>query len=253
MINYYSDLIMIISTTDLTILISIIIDVYLITLFFNAAAKNRKNEDEIERQMREILLLRGQILSIKKNQRRAQLNAHFIFNALNYIKFAIKKNSSYADEAICRLSSLIRFAVDNVDEKNQLKHELDQIENLIILNQLRFDNKIQMVYEKDISNENVDLISLCIISLVENIFKHGNLFEKKHPVRLMIKCNNEFFQYRSSNLVNYNVLQNTTEIGMENLKERLNLIYPGNSEFRYGTVGNIYYVDLKIRLVNNID
>ncbi len=206
-----------------------------------------KNIRTSNAQQLEIEKMKNQLLQTKKDFLRAQINPHIIFNTLNYVKFASKSNGHNADEAIMRLSSIMRFALeDNIGEIIPLRRELEQVDNLIILNQLRFNDRVKITLTKEIEDEETNIISLCVISLVENIFKHGYLFDEQFPAIIYLKCDAETFQFHSTNLPGDYISHNSNQTGLRNIDSRLAGIYNDSYQFKYGMLGNLYCVDLKI-------
>lgn len=104
----------------------------------------------------------------------AQINPHFLFNALNTTAFFVRTNPAKAREVILDLSTYLRFNLENFSKLVPLSMELEQVKAYINIEKSRFD-KITSHYEIEEGTENVKVPSLIIQPLVENSIKHGIL------------------------------------------------------------------------------
>jgi two-component system LytT family sensor kinase len=195
--------------------------------------------------------LKNQLLTTQNDFLRAQINPHLLFNTLNFIRYASKKRPQAVDEAIMALSEIMNFSLDRSHSENvPLKNELNQIENLIRLNELRYDGDLRLNFSVDADNDQIKIIPIVLITLVENIFKHGNLLNDNHPAILKIGVKEGLLTYLSSNLVGSGHITTEQEsgTGLRNIKSRLNAYYPEKHEFSYGLNKNVFDVNLKIQL-----
>lgn len=124
---------------------------------------------------------------------------------------------------IASLAELMRFSVQN--SHNSLIDLLEEIKytNLFIyLNQQRFNEQllINFVTEGDLSIFRIP--HLCLLTLVENAFKHGNL--KLNPLDIHIKSKKNILSVSLKNMKHTSKITHSTGIGLENLKRRLSLL-----------------------------
>ena len=105
----------------------------------------------------------------------AQLNPHFIFNALSSIQGLINKNQiSDANKYLAEFSTLLRAALKNTDkELVPLSVEIHIIENYLNLEQLRFPFLYQIVVADNINTNALELPPLLMQPIIENAIKHG--------------------------------------------------------------------------------
>ncbi|MGN6180223.1 MAG: sensor histidine kinase [Mucilaginibacter sp.] len=180
----------------------------------------------------------------------SQLNPHLMFNTLNFIYNSVRKVSEETSQAILLLSDMMRYALTNktIDGKVLLKTEITQITNLIRLNQIRFGNQLNVIFEVELSDENDYIIPLVLITFIENIFKHGNLKDPSIPASILLHCKDGHMKFRCSNLVNTSGYKESQGIGIENAKKRLELNYPGNHLLICEASDDIYMVRLDIEL-----
>ncbi|MBI1692505.1 MAG: hypothetical protein FYV88_2280, partial [Bacteroidetes bacterium] len=146
---------------------------------------NKKNAQLIYQLNLENQLIESSITSIK-----AQMNPHFIFNALNTIQSFIYNNEkNNASNYLGRFSGLIRSILDfSQKSKIPLNEEINLIENYCFLESKRFiENEliVTIEIEKNIETETIQIPPLLIQPFIENSFKHG-LFHKEGQKTLLI-------------------------------------------------------------------
>lgn len=172
-----------------------------------------------------------------------QLNPHFLFNTLNNISSLTQINPDKAQESIGQLSGLLRYALyESNAAVVPLKGEVEFMEDYIDLMSLRCNDLTTINKEFIIPKGDVKIAPLLFISLIENAFKHGvNSRAESHiDIRmypdgedLVFSCGNSFFEKSGEEHIG-------SGIGLENLKRRLELIYPGAYKFMSGKDGQTY-------------
>lgn len=111
----------------------------------------------------------GQLASL-----RAQLNPHFMFNALNGIRALIDEDPVRAKQSITQLSSILRNAMSTVKRRTvPLGEELDVVKDYLALEQMRFEERLRISYEVDESLEREPVPPMMLQTLVENAVRHG--------------------------------------------------------------------------------
>ncbi|WP_185960525.1 sensor histidine kinase [Pedobacter westerhofensis] len=195
--------------------------------------------------------LKNELLRAEQDFLRAQINPHLLFNTLSFIKYAAKKNPEEADQAVMRLSGIMSFALDSNTQTIKLTKELEQVENIIELNQLRFNHKLNISYTKQLHDSQVSIIPIVLLTLVENIFKHGNLSDEKYPAKIFVQTTSEHIILQTSNLQNRNSTAVSHNKGLLNIRSRLDQAYKNRYEFHHETVDNLFKVYIKIKIQNN--
>jgi len=182
---------------------------------------------------------------------KAQINPHFIFNTLSLIHNDVAKHSEDAGELLLTLSDVIRYSMDEpgIDGKVSLEMEANNIENYIMLNQRRFNHQlnIDMVIKGEISGARV--IPLIIITIIENIFKYGELRIKEHPAKINLGVNDGLLQLIIENKKRTSNYVSSFEIGMKNIRKRLELHYGGKYNMEINQTPETYSLNLYINLL----
>ena len=168
---------------------------------------------------------------------KAQLNPHFLFNTLNNISSLTQIDPDKAQESIGQLSDLLRYALyDSEADKVSLAAEMDFMSNYIDLMALRCNELTTVEKEFKVPQEHVEVAPLLFISLVENAFKHG--VNARYPSYVKVKmyyqdkkiwfsCSNSVFHNNKPIEVVGKSDHVGSGIGLENMKRRLELLYPG--------------------------
>lgn len=185
-------------------------------------------------------------LSLLKNQ----INPHFFFNSLNCLYSLIKKDPDHAQEYVLKLSDMIRFTVyEGEKEKVTLADELTYLKNYIDLNVTRYHKSIDVKFTDTIQNPQKQIAPLLFIILLENAFKHG--VEKLTDdafVHLSLTEDNDSITFEIKNNFDTDIENTDSGIGLENLKNRLELIYPNKHKLTISQDKSIYYASLEIIL-----
>ena len=174
---------------------------------------------------------------------KAQINPHFLFNTLSFMHSQTQKIAPKVAETILSLSDMMRYALKNesLDEEAILTEEIEQVENLIKLHQLRSDKPLQIkiVLKGDLTE--IQIIPLVLITLAENMFKHGNLHEPHSPALILIELQNEDLLIRTENLINPQKSATSFNLGLQNIKKRLEIKYQSQHSFTYYTDERNYF------------
>lgn len=192
--------------------------------------------------------LKTRLVRAEKDFLRAQINPHLLFNTLNFIKYAAKKKPENVEEAVLTLADIMTFSLnDNHTEYVAIGTEVTQITNVIRLNQLRFEERLQMEFFTEIADNNRPIIPIVLLTLTENIFKHGELLKPASPALVKITSTDKSLSFYSINLCSFSrPIEKAQNHGLKNITARLETYYPGNYQFNYGIDGSMFTVNLII-------
>lgn len=138
----------------------------------------RRAQDRQERALRleaEAQALTAQLSKAQLSSLKAQLQPHFLFNTLNAIMVLVRQREvELAEETIARLSSLLRFVLDDVDAQEvSLRRELDYLELYLSIEQLRFADRLRVEVSPEEGTLGAALPHMGLQPLVENAVRHG--------------------------------------------------------------------------------
>ncbi len=157
----------------------------------------------------------------------SQIQPHFLYNALNTIKYMTKKDPKVAEGAIVKFSNYLRANMDSLTQKEPIAFikELEHVKNYINIEELRFGDRLKIEY--DIQCDNFEIPPLTIQPIVENAIKHGvNQRPEGGWVRISSWENgNSIFVCVEDNGVGYDVTKPKTDdrshVGIMNITKRL--------------------------------
>ncbi len=182
---------------------------------------------------------------------KSQINPHFVFNSLNAVYFLIHKDNPQAREALHKFSDMLRYQLYEMNEgKVAIEKEVRYLQDYMELQQLRKDDRYQVQFHCDPAVKGFMIEPLLLIPLVENAFKHiSHHNDRPNFVKVdMNRVNGRFI----FGVENSKEIQPGTEqpggIGLQNVKRRLELLYPGKHELGIIQTGDQFSVQLKLQL-----
>ncbi len=184
-----------------------------------------------------------------------QINPHFLLNTLNNIYALSQFNPPKSSSAILELSELLRYVLyDNEKKYVPLQEEVDFIRNYIELMQLRLTDNMKVAVTFDISeNSNTMIAPLIFISLIENAFKHGISNDEPSVIEFKLKENPNgeiIFYARNSYFPKTISDKSGSGIGLQQVKKRLELLYPHHYFWQTEIKNNFYSTILIIDTLN---
>jgi LytS/YehU family sensor histidine kinase len=158
-----------------------------------------------------------------------QVNPHFLFNALNNIRFMIHENPKYADRMITELSEMLRYSLESSKkDKVMLSEEIAMIEHFIDIVKIQLEERLQFSMAIPQSLYPYLVPPMMLQMLVENAIKHG-LDNLRKGGRLHIAGredkNDIVFDITNDSTTVHNKLQENMGIGLNNIEQRLKLLY----------------------------
>ncbi|WP_443945783.1 sensor histidine kinase [Pedobacter sp. AW1-32] len=175
---------------------------------------------------RNIAVLEQQRLEIENQFLKEQLSPHFLYNTLSFFYTKTLALDDNLAEGLMILTDILRYSLKTDGEKVPLELEVEHIENLIKINNLRFSGKLNFVFNKNFETESEHLlIPHVLITFVENAFKYGDSTDPDNPIRIDLKTTKEgiYFEIRNKKAVGFRV--HSTGIGLSSLKKRLDFLY----------------------------
>lgn len=203
----------------------------------------RKNED-----------LRKKVENEKVNSElqflKTQLNPHFLFNSLNAIYSLSVKNSNNTSEAIISLSELMRYMLYEADKDMvPLNKELEYIKNYVQLQRLRLSDSVNVHLKISGEDKGKEVPPLLFISFIENAFKYGTDFKGATYVSINFLIEENIIHFKVENKIGvHRKNSKNSGVGLENIKNRLRLLYPDSHKLQITDDGETYLVELTLQL-----
>lgn len=185
-------------------------------------------------------------LALLKNQ----VNPHFLFNTLNNIDSLIKSNAEKASETLVKLSGILRYMIyDTNIAWVQLADEIRHIESYVDLQKIQFANRELVSLSVKGNPENIRIAPMLFIPFVENAFKHCTDKSITNAIRIKFTIHDDRVQFESVNLSDRAQKINKDEaggVGLNIVRRRLELIYPGRHTLHIKEENNTFSITLSV-------
>lgn len=166
---------------------------------------------------------------------KAQLNPHFMFNAMNSIRSLIEEDPQRAKKAVTQLSNILRYSL-KIERKEtvSLEDEIQTVTDYLELEYIRFEERLKYNIKVAPETAKIELPPMMIQTLVENALKHGVAKRTEGgfiSLTSSIINNSLIIEIKNSGQLSETDLMNATGFGISNTKHRLSLLYGEKSSF----------------------
>jgi len=183
---------------------------------------------------------------------RHQVSPHFLMNTLNNIHTLVEIDSSKAQDAIERLSTLMRYLLyDSAQNTIELKKEIEFINSFVLLMQLRHSDEVEVKVVVPDQIPDMQIPPMLFISLLENAFKHGVSYPLKSYIYFELQINEKILNCvikNSKHKVKAKSQGEYSGIGLENIQKSLKLLYEDKFQLDIKDLENEFEVNLSIPL-----
>lgn len=204
--------------------------------------------------------LRKKLLEVEKekintelNFLRSQVNPHFLFNVMNTIYFQIDKRNESARASVEKLSEMLRYQLYECNsDMIEINKEMEYIKNYVTMQTLRLEKGSDVQLHINIGDENFKIAPLLILPIVENAFKHISHFKDPAQNKIHITLNKKDKQFIVDASNSYDKTNDVAQViqsgglGVQNLRRRLELLYPGKHEIDISKNGNFFHTVMKL-------
>jgi hypothetical protein len=229
------------SLHDLTVIVMLVL-----MLFANLGIKLyfKQRRDQLQ-----LAKLEKQNLEQQLEYLKYQLNPHFLMNTLNNIHALVDIDPELSKESIVELSKMLRFVLYEGNKPTvPLYHELDFLDHYITLMRLRYTDKVSITVNKPDELPNCEIPPLLFITFVENAFKHGVSYQQPSFIDISIQISDSQLKFSCRNSKIPNEEEHHGGIGLQNVKQRLDLIYGKNFTLDINNEPQEYNIQLTIPL-----
>jgi len=212
--------------------------------------RNHQMETEQLKTIAHTLELENRYMSVENAYLQNQISPHLLFNSLNFIYNAVYKKSAEAGNSVMLLADLMRYSLVSADDTRTvvLSQEVKQLENLIALCRMRFSDQFYLRFKKKGKLAGAHIIPLVLITLVENMMKHGDLGEKKKPALITLELRENRLSFETRNKKRNTSLYPKGGLGLKNIEKRLTNYYQEGYTLHAGDVDDLFIVTLNIEL-----
>lgn len=221
---------------DFSVVAIIFTIIVLIEYYYRKDKKNKQLETER--------------LEAELNFLKAQMNPHFLFNALNSIYVLIDEDKCKSKDTLVKFSALLRYQLyDCAKQNTSLAEEYQFLSDYIALEKIRSGESLKIEFEaSDVQSPNI-IAPLLLIPFVENAFKHISHFSDRANFIRIKACESEKkLIFTVANSFDGTKTQTSGGIGLVNVRRRLELLYPEKHTLKISTLDNMYQIQLEIQL-----
>nr|WP_315195306.1 histidine kinase [uncultured Flavobacterium sp.] len=213
-------------------------------IYYLAEEKNRVQSILTEKLQAELFSLRN------------QFHPHFLFNVLNSLYSKILSKSDDSADIVLKISDFLRYSVYEVNTKYiPLEKEIEYLKNYISLQQLRFDNRLELSFSTNGIMENQVIEPFLILPFIENSFKYClDDANSQAWITISITASKEWLVIKIENSLPPDFSKNKNEenpysgVGIANVKRRLELLYPNQHILTIKNEVDSFFVSLKIKI-----
>ena len=209
-------------------------------LYFTIKYFRKLNETTLEKVQLEASLKEARLNTLK-----GQINPHFLFNNLNNIRALMLEDVSAARDCLSSLAEVLRYSLtSNQRDKISLREELEIVNYFVSLGKLHYEDKLQVVQNIDDECFECLIPVMSLQILVENAIKHGiSLQPNGGKLEINVSCDTDKVLMQVNNPGSISVNQKdrrlSTETGIKNVSQRLELLYGHNGSFDLSQKGNV--------------
>ncbi len=222
------------------LVITIFIVVRLIIVFlFSLLLYNIKRIREVEKNS-----FLNEINSLK-----SQVNPHFLFNTLNNIYALSLAKSDLTSDAILKLSNIMRYMMNQqIHDFVTVSKELEYINSYVELEKLRLPQNVKLTITNTCILEFKKIAPFIFLPFIENAFKHGVSPEENCEITINISNENDYLILLVRNKKVKVYVNEVSGFGIQNVKKRLNFLYPNTHQITTSDELDYYTVTLKLKL-----
>lgn len=202
---------------------------------------------------KKLLVVEKEKINTELNFLRSQVNPHFLFNVMNTIYFQIDKKNESARASVEKLSEMLRYQLYECNsDMIEINKELEYIKNYVAMQTLRLEKGADIQLHINVGNENFRIAPLLILPIVENAFKHISHFKDPAQNKIHISLNKQEGQFIVDASNSYDKTNDVSQViqsgglGVQNLRRRLELLYPGKHEIDINKNGNFFHTVMKL-------
>ena len=201
-------------------------------------AENEKVKLEKENVSNQLALLKNQV------------SPHFFMNTLNNIHSLVDSNALEAQEAIIKLSKMMRYLLYETEtDQTTLKKEMEFLESYINLMKLRVSEKVKITLTLPGTIPDASIPPFLFTSFIENAFKHGISYKNESYISIdFIPGKDRLLFTIKNSKTEKKTLHEFSGIGIENTRKRLSLLYGNNYHLDIIDNEDLFTVNLSLPL-----
>jgi two-component system LytT family sensor kinase len=190
--------------------------------------RNHVMEREQLKSIADKLELENKYISAENAYLQNQISPHLLFNSLNFIYNSVRRLSDRAGKGVMLLADIMRYSLVSSEDNRTvlLSKEVEQIEKLIELSHLRYEEELFIKFRKKGKLAEIQVLPLILITLVENMIKHGDLGDAAYPATIRLEQKEHTLIFATTNKKRIGNPYPKGGLGLKNIEKRLVNFYP---------------------------
>jgi hypothetical protein len=182
---------------------------------------------------------------------KSQLNPHIILNTLNNLYSLALEQNEKTPEVVLMLSNILQYSLYEANVSSApLAREIEILRSYVALQEIGIGERAKVTFEVEGRTENRQIAPLLLLPIIENAFKHGSAVVRNDPseIKFNLRIDGEKICLEAENPFEIQTQPTSSSggVGLENLKERLQLLYEGNHSFSVQDTGGVFKIILTI-------
>jgi len=181
---------------------------------------------------------------------KSQISPHFLFNVLNSLYALALERSEETPDVILKLSDILRYSLYETQEKEvPMANEIHIINTYIEIERLRIPESAQVSFIYSGVGATSKIAPMLLLPLVENAFKHGtDSTVGSSYVEAVLSCDADMLTFVCRNSFKESPAKDIGGIGIQNIRKRLQLLYPQRHSLEIEKKENVFTATLKLKL-----
>lgn len=185
---------------------------------------------------------------------RSQISPHFLFNVLTNLVLLAKKKSGHLETSLLMLADLMRYMFYDAAKKISLQQEVNYLESYVALQTLRFGRDVKITFNIGLPDKeaNHTIEPMLLIPFVENAFKHGTGYVHQPAIDISLTVKECVLEFRVRNKFDRETdtsKDDSSGVGLSNVRSRLTLLYPGRYNLLIDTDKGFFSTNLTLKLL----
>lgn len=226
---------------------------YMVYLSVTCLLKLSKSWFAINELQRQLLAIEKEKIQMELKALKAQINPHFFFNTLNGIYSMSLARDERLPATVLQLSQLMRyFLYESGADLVPLEKEWQMFQDYIALQKLRTASNLNVEQEAEGEIRDQKIAPVLLVTFLENAFKHGApLSNQTSFIRTKLSVQGNDFKFTIENTkgqiddVESGIWKG---MGLENVRRRLALLYPGRHTLEIQEDNDRFFVKLHLQL-----
>ncbi len=180
---------------------------------------------------------------------KSQISPHFLFNVLNSLYSLSLKKSEQTSNVILKLSDILRYSLYETQVKEvTVTDEIHILSTYIDIERLRIPENVMITFHYNNVKEYIKITPMLLLPLIENAFKHGTDSTVGHSyINAELSCDDISLIFTCENNFKESKRKEVGGIGIENVRKRLQLIYPSRHRFQIEKSNGVFKIILEIK------